>query len=132
MQLVATYHCDQAYAFDVSSTGSCASVYGSSNQGQEPDSSDAADVAMPITDAGASGDTPAMPTSRQVVQFIICSWLGMRLWPADLLCTLWEQELSWNSGRQMHTRFSRQCRTMVDTLSTENESSHLQTESWHA
>ena len=94
MQLVATYHCDQAYAFDVSSTGSCASVYGSNDQGQAPDSSDAADVAMPIRDADASGDTPATPTPRQVVQLIIGSWFYLRLRLASLLCALWLQALS--------------------------------------
>ncbi|KAL0042807.1 hypothetical protein WJX79_000477 [Trebouxia sp. C0005] len=48
-KLVATYHCDQAYAFDVSGTGSCATAYGTihDSSGAQPGiASDASDCNM--------------------------------------------------------------------------------------
>ena len=64
VQLVATYHCDQAYAFDVSGTGSCATAYGTT-----PDSSDAElGIASDASDCDTDACVPSTSSIRQVLQ----------------------------------------------------------------
>ena len=63
VQLVATYHCDQAYAFDVSGTGSCATAYGSISDTTGAELGSASDASDCDTDAC----TPSTPSIRQVL-----------------------------------------------------------------
>ena len=58
LQLVATYHCDQAYAFDVSATGACTTAFTTSASSALPATSGGSDAVM--EDAG-----PIDPASQQ-------------------------------------------------------------------
>ena len=69
LQLVATYHCDQAYAFDVSGTGACSTAFSSSANNEVAEASDgSSDVIMEDAEpvASASKQTQGMST-RQVL-----------------------------------------------------------------
>jgi len=67
VQLVATYHCDQAYAFDVSGTGSCATAYGTTphSNGAEPG---IASHASDASDCNTDACMPSTASTRQVLQ----------------------------------------------------------------
>ncbi|KAL0048474.1 hypothetical protein WJX82_004068 [Trebouxia sp. C0006] len=63
-KLVATYHCDQVYAFDVSGTGSCATAYGTT-----PDSSDAElGIASDASDCDTDACVPSTSSIRAASQ----------------------------------------------------------------
>lgn len=60
MQLVATYHCDQAYAFDVSGTGACTTAYNTTASSSACESSSSGDGGV----EGAAAGGPALPGRR--------------------------------------------------------------------
>ena len=67
LQLVATYHCDQAYSFDVSGTGACSTVFSSSANNEVAEASGgSSDVIMEDAEpvASASKQAQGMPTRQ--------------------------------------------------------------------
>ena len=67
LQLVATYHCDQAYAFDVSGTGACTTAFSSSaNDTLAETSGGSSDVVMEDAEplGSASKQPHRMPTRQ--------------------------------------------------------------------
>ena len=66
VQVVATYHCDQAYAFDVSGTGSCTTAYSSAASSAACESSTSGDIVMEEAEpAGRAGRRAAGAPTRQ-------------------------------------------------------------------
>lgn len=67
-KLVATYHCDQAYAFDVSGTGSCATAYGSIPDTTGAELGSASDASDCDTNACTPSTPSIRPASQEAVQ----------------------------------------------------------------
>jgi len=70
VQLVATYHCDQAYAFDVSGTGSCATAYGTTPDSSGAEPGMASDASASDRDAPTDDCMPSTSSIRQVLQHL--------------------------------------------------------------
>lgn len=65
VQLVATYHCDQAYAFDVTSTGVCTTSYGGFDHSSVPDDDSSSNAAAFIDGEQTDASISAQSSSRQ-------------------------------------------------------------------
>ena len=59
LQLLATYHCDQAYAFDISSNGSCSRTYGSETTAKSNDTAGRA-AAADLETTHSSATSPSI------------------------------------------------------------------------
>ena len=67
MQLLATYHCDQAYAFDISSTGSCSTSYGAAKATENSEGAEAlVDMSHDASHA-SNGSMTEQTSNRQVM-----------------------------------------------------------------
>ena len=85
MQLVATYHCDQAYTFDVSGTGSCTASYNTAgDDSMSAGSSQEADDVMAEHEPAAATSSHAQGKAVRYIQSVIVMVAGSGLLQVSL------------------------------------------------